>query len=453
MSRVFLTADAATPVRRGRCGTPPLLACAALVAVSTFAPGFACAQRAATAGSSPVKITFYNYNLAYVGAGAEATRKLLREFMQAHPDVTVTGVGVAAPDFVARVQADIVARLPVDLAQMAFGDLDFAVHNLGAQALENLIPAAELAAHFSGLSPVGLRLGVLEGKTYGLAYTFSTPVLFYNADLFRAAGLDPARPPADWAAVKQAALAIKKKTGKGGFASGIFGPNPGDWLLQGLVRSNGGEVISRDRKTLEFASPASVGAVAMLRDLYASGAMENLNGTNAAEALAAGNLGMLLQSSAVQNSLIIGARGKFELRDSTMPSFGSKPARPTNSGSALVILTNDPAKQRAAWELMRFLTSKHGYTVITSEIGYLPLRTDIVSDPNYLGGWVKTHPLVQPNLEQLSVLEPWEPMPGPNYRRIVKVMMDGVETSVIGGADAAATLAAAQRTAQALMPN
>ena len=69
-------------------------------------------------------------------------------------------------------------------------------------------------------------------------------------------------------------------------------------------------------------------------------------------------------------------------RAAPMPSFGDKPTRPTNSGSALVVLTHDPVKQRAAWELMKFLTSKHGYTIITSKIGYLPLRTDIVDDPN-----------------------------------------------------------------------
>ncbi|MCR6673982.1 hypothetical protein [Devosia ginsengisoli] len=55
---------------------------------------------------------------------------------------------------------------------------------------------------------------------------------------------------------------------------------------------------------------------------------------------------------------------------------------------------------------MKFLTSEHGYTIITSEIGYLPLRPAIVTDPDYLAGWVAEHPLVAPNLEQLDRLEP-----------------------------------------------
>lgn len=154
----------------------------------------------------------------------------------------------------------------------------------------------------------------------------------------------------------------------------------------------------------------------------------------------------------MQGYLVKGAKGNFELRATTMPRFGDKPVRPNNSGSALVIMTHDPLKQRAAWELMKFMTSKHAYTVITSEIGYLPLRTDIVTDPQYLGNWVKDHPLLQPNLEQLAVLEPWEPFPGPNYRQIAKTMMEGAEAAVFGGGDPGTALKEAESAAQALMP-
>lgn len=426
-----------------------------LSALALFAAAPALAQNTPVAipatVDTPVTITFYNYNLATAGLGAEATKKLIAEFMAQNPNITVNGVGYSSAD-ASRIQADLAAGQPVDLVQTVFSDLDFAVNNFGAKALEDIIPADEMKAHFEGMSPNGVKLGVLNGKTYGLAYTFSTPVLFYNADLFTQAGLDPNNPPKTWEAVKAAAVQIKEKTGAYGFTAGITGPGAVDWLFQGVVRSNGGEVISRDRKTLKFAEPEAVAAVQTLRDMYDAGAYENMDNTSAVEAMSAGKLGMYLQTSALQSAMLAGSKDKFVLKASTMPQFGDKPTRPNNSGSALVIFTADPLKQRAAWELMKFLTSKHGYTVITSEIGYLPLRTDIVDDPAYLGQWVKDHPLVAPNLEQLSRLEPWDPMPGPNYRQIVKTMMDAVEMSVFGGADVASTLADAQANAQALMP-
>ena len=42
------------------------------------------------------------------------------------------------------------------------------------------------------------------GNLYSMAFISSTPILFYNKDLFRKAGLDPDKPPvATWAGCKE----------------------------------------------------------------------------------------------------------------------------------------------------------------------------------------------------------------------------------------------------------
>lgn len=431
------------------------LAGASALAIALSLAPFARAQAIPATIDAPVEITFYNYNLATAGIGADATKQLIAEFMTANPNIKVNAVGVPGGEMAGRMQADVAAGRTPDVVQVIFSDLDFVVHNLEARALEDLIPADELAGHFNGMSPNGLKLGILDGKTFALAYTFSTPVLFYNADLFRAAGLDPDKPPRNWEEVAAAGLTIQKATGALGFEGGIVGAGSvgADWLLQSVVLSNGGRTMLEDRKTLTFAEPAAIEAVSMLRHLNDIGIYENNAFPAALEKMSAGEIAMYLNSSALQRSLIAGAQGKYELRATTMPGFGDHLAAPTNSGSGLAILSADPVKQRAAWELMKFLTSKHGYTIITSEIGYLPLRTDIVHDPRYLGEWVKAHPLVQPNLDQLARLQPWTPYPGPNYRQINKTMMDAMEMAVFGDADVAGTLKAAQDHAQGLMPN
>lgn len=410
------------------------------------------AQTIPAAIEAPVTITYYNYNLATAGAGGDATRRMIADFEAANPNIKVEGIGASSNELTSRVQADIAASRVPDVVQMVFSDLAYGVDNLGVVGLEDIIPGDELAAHFDGMSPKGLQLGVLNGKTYGLAYTFSTPVLFYNADLFRAAGLNPDAPPQTWDEVKAAAIAIQENTEADGIATGIFGPTAGDWLFQGVTRSNNGPILSADRKTLTFAEPAAVEAVTVLRDLYDTGAYTNVDITAAMEGMAAGKIGMYLQTSAVQGFLVRGSEGKFQLRATTMPRFGNKPQRPNNSGSALVIMSKDPVKQRAAWELLKHMTSKEAYTIITRDIGYLPLRTDIVNDPAYLADWVKAHPLVLPNLEQLEMLEPWSAFPGPNYRQIQKIMMEGAEMAVFGGMDPKEAMEAARDTAQAMMP-
>jgi multiple sugar transport system substrate-binding protein len=190
----------------------------------------------------------------------------------------------------------------------------------------------------------------------------------------------------------------------------------------------------------------------MWQDLVTSGLHPQLNETDAITAFQAGNLGMVLTTSALQSSFLSAAQGKFEVRAGKMPAFPGKAVVPTNSGSGLFILSNDPTRQRAAWEFMKFVTSERGYTIITSKIGYLPLRNGIVNDDRYLKQWAQDHPLVQPNLEQLQVLEPWVAWPGPNYQQEKEIMMKAVEQVVYNGSAADSTLKQAQDRVAQLMP-
>ena len=419
-----------------------------LSALALMAATPALAQAIPATVDQPVEITFYNYNLASAGLGADATRKMIAEFEALEPNVKVNGVGVNSAEMNSRIQADIAAGRAPDVAQVVFDGLSYVAENLGAQVLEDLVPADDLAAHFEGMSPNGLKLGVIDGRTYALAYTFSTPVLFYNADLFKAAGLDPDKPPHTWAEVKQAALTIQEKTDAQGFEGALVGAggSSSDTFLQALILSNGGRAMSEDRKTLSFAEPPAVEAIAMLRDLAKAGVLPNDSLNVSLDKMSSGKLGMYLTSSVLQRPMLAASKDKFELRASYLPGFGDKQSVPVNTGSGLVIFSQDPLKQRAAWDFMKFLTSKRGYTIITAEIGYLPLRTDIVNDPEYLKPWADQYRgLVEPNLEQLSRLQPWVSYPGTNYRQILKTVADAAEQAVFGDSDdVAGILGAAQ---------
>ena len=423
-----------------------LLAAGLLAALA--APQIAAADMVA-AITEPVTITFYNYNLASAGLGREATLGLIEEFMRRNPFVTVEPVAAPSNEVLSRVQADMVAGMQPDLAQLVFRDLIYAAKELGAEPLEDLA-GEELAAHSVGMVPNGLALGAVEGKTYGLAYVFSTPVMFYNADLFRAAGLDPDQPPLTWEEVKDAGLAIAKATGKHGFFPGAYGPIDGTFVYQAIVMSNGGKV--RDGNTLTFADPEAAEAVAMLRDMVDSGAHARIDVGAHLDTFQSGNLGMFLWTSAVQNRLIKAAEGNFELRVAPMPAFGEKPTAPTNSGSALFLFSKEPEKQRAAWELMKFLTSEYAYNEITTKIGYLPLRPGMVEDPKWLKDWVEANPMIKPNLAQLERLTPNIAFPGPNYRQVENMMKEAMTEAVFGSGDPVETLKAAQERGQPLMP-
>ncbi|GAA2805631.1 ABC transporter substrate-binding protein [Saccharopolyspora taberi] len=409
-----------------------------------------------------VSIVFESYNFGQAGAWTDTFNELIGEFQRQHPNIKVTAQKPQGnspnpvSDTVSSVQNQMMAGSPPDVAQLGFSELDFTINQLRAKPLDDLVGREAVQANFDGprhsYDKSARVLGDLGGKTYGVPFVFSTPVLYYNATLFQQAGLDPAKPPATWAEVERAALAVKAATGKDGAYADCLTKAAKDWCFQSMVRSNGGRVLSADRKTLTFADPASVDVVRMAQQMVATGATPVLSQQQGYEGFGRGEMGMILESSALQSKFEKAAQGKWDLRAAPMPGFDGKATVPTNSGASLFVLSDDPAKQRASWELIKFLTSPEAYEKISSKIGYLPLRTGLLDDPEGLKAWADQNPLLRPNIEQLARMEPWVSMPGVNYQQIRDGMMAAVEKSVYQGADPAATLRTAQEQASSLLP-
>ncbi|GAF43298.1 ABC transporter substrate-binding protein [Rhodococcus wratislaviensis] len=409
-----------------------------------------------------VSIVFESYNYGMAGAWTDTFNALIADFTKLHPNIKVTAQKPQgnspnpATDTISSIQSQTVAGTPPDVAQLGFSDLDFTIHQLGAKSLDDLVGTEAVQKNFDGAkypyAPTARTLGDWEGSTYGVPFVFSTPVFYYNATLFEQAGLDPAHPPTTWDQVADAAATIASKTGKGGVYLDCLTKTAKDWCFQSLVRSNGGQVISDDRSTLTFADDPAVQVADMAQNLVQSGATPKLSQQQGYEAFARGDVGMILETSAIQGTFVKGAKDKWDLRATTMPAFAGKATVPTNSGASLFTFASDPAKQRASWELIKYLTSEEAYTKIAQGIGYLPLRTGLVDDPAGLADWAQKNPLVTPNLAQLKLMEPWISMPGNNYLQIRDGMMDAVEAAVYQDADPKSTLEAAQKQASTLLP-
>lgn len=415
------------------------------------------------AAGQKVSIVLESYNYGLAGAWTDTFNSLISEFSKTHPDITVRAQKPQgnspnpATDTISSIRNQLAAGTVPDVAQLGFSDLDFTIHQLQAKSLDKLVGTDAVQKNFDGTThryaPTARTLGDWDGQTYGVPFVFSTPVLYFNATLMARAGLDPNNPPKTWAQVQAAATTINQRTGAGGVYVDCLTKSAKDWCFQSMVRSNGGRVLSADRKSLDFASDPAVGVVSMAQNLVKSGATPKLTQQQGYEAFGRGQMGMILETSALQGQFVKGAKSaKWDLRSTTMPSFDGKPVVPTNSGASLFILSNDPAKQRASWELIKFLTSNEAYTKISEGIGYLPLRTGLIDDPAGLKAWAAKNTLLAPNLAQLTAMEPWVSMPGNDYLQIRDSMMTAVESAVYQGADPASTMAAAQKQATSLLP-
>ena len=388
---------------------------------------------------NPVKVTFYSYSLNYPSM-KDGMEHLINEFNDTigkEKGVIVEGV----PDDMTKFKTDIQAGNQVDIIQHTFGTLDSSRESLGIQAYEDVFPEDELKAHFEGISENALSLGKIDGKTYGLAFTFSTPILYINGKLFEEAGLDPNQPPKTWDEMLEMAKTIKEKTGVDGFG---LAPDNG-WVTEGIVYTAGSDMVNEDKTEAVFANDNTVKAFELWKEFYTEGCAAKGTDSELSQQFMAGNLAMHIQSTSMLSGFKSASEaGDWELYGVAMPGLNGNDAVPVNSGSCLAVRPDSEQKAQAIWEFIKYATGNDGYTIITSEIGYLPLRTELADDPKYLKSYVDENPLLKINLEQLKEIRPVTIWPGDVATEAFTIFRDATVEAITTDADVKEVLDKAQ---------
>jgi len=180
-----------------------------------------------------VSISLASY-LPTLGTVATSTlNSWVTGFETLHPNITVTiepEASTAAGAISGQLQQDAIAGKTPDLVQVPFDEMPNVVANFKGVDLTKVVGATSLGAEWGGPYPYAkaiTKLGVLKGDVYGIPWVLSTPVLFINDDLFTKAGLNPHKPPTNWAQLSTDALAIEKATGASGFENGCVGTAAG----------------------------------------------------------------------------------------------------------------------------------------------------------------------------------------------------------------------------------
>ncbi|WP_421724328.1 ABC transporter substrate-binding protein [Bauldia sp.] len=141
-----------------------------------------------------------------------------------------------------------------------------AIAYLGSRTLKQLaqndliIPIDLTDEEKATYAPPVLGTVTANGMVWGSPRAFSTKALYWNKDLFEAAGLDPETPPKTWDEMFTFAQTIKDNTEADGF--GLAAASFDNTMHQFLnyVYTNGGAVID-DNGEIVFNSPNNVGAL------------------------------------------------------------------------------------------------------------------------------------------------------------------------------------------------
>ena len=162
------------------------------------------------------------------------------------------------------------------------------------------------------------------GKTWGVPLNFDVwEQMYYNADMFKAAGLNPDKPPTTWSEWNAAAAKLNTPPSK--FGVGLIGckDESSSVMTDSLLFSNGGQILD-DSGKVAFNSPANVAAYKQYQTLlkYAPNGTAGACEADVINQFTAGKTAMILDGSWQQDTLKTAA--KFDWRIATPPAPDGK---------------------------------------------------------------------------------------------------------------------------------
>jgi multiple sugar transport system substrate-binding protein len=399
--------------------------------VALFGLGIAQAQE-------PVVIEYWNINNQ--GFGGPTVDALIAQFEAANPGIRVqTRVQESYPSLVQNLELQLAAGNPPAVVQVGWPYLDYVYNNLPFVSIETLVAAHGGEEHVAQFPDNVLGLTRIDGQTVGLAYSLSNPIVYYNADYFVAAGLDPAAPPTTFEGWLEIAPALAEASGKPVFN---FGYGADNWILQAFVESHGGrmlECVNGEVRT-GLSSPEAAAGLQTWADLVQSGQSINAGYNEATPAFIAGETVTYTYSIAGRGG--IQPNVAFDLRATAFPQFGENPVRIPTGGNLLTVFATDSAQQEAAWRWVQFLTSVEGLSAWTRGLGYVPLYEAVFEEPAYVE-FLASNPIQQVANAQLDKMVRWTSFPGPNGLAAGQAAFRATQAALSGQLSAADALAAA----------
>lgn len=226
----------------------------------------------------------------------------------------------------------------------------------------------------SGINYADFQEGILEyakynGRLAALPFAISTPIVYYNKDLVKKAGLDlVANPPKTWDEFVEVCKKVIAAN------EGITGFDASDsvWLFKSMLYQNGNPVVEQKGETITpvFDNESGIEVANYWKYLVDQGVMAAQQHDTAEKRFQAGTLAFV---SATSNRLAKWAGNLgFELGAIEMPYF--KTPSVALGGSTVTILTSDKWKEDACWQLIKYVLNTENQTAFSLASGYLPIR-------------------------------------------------------------------------------
>lgn len=361
------------------------------------------------------------------GHKGEIIDQLVAEYHKTQDKVRVKPIFVQGSyeGIIEKLQAQAVAKQLPDVFTNGFVYTRFAIDTMPVVSLQKFIDKEKYDT--SDFFPSMINLGKSDdGQQYAMPFAVSTPIVYYNADHYREVGLDPENPPKTWDELRNAA---KKLTKDGRYGIFMDYQITGNWLYQAMTETAGGQMMANDLKSVAFDSDAGRKALQYWVDLVnVDKSMPNLDSKQASQSFLSGNISMYVTSTAALTGFR--TESSFDLRTAVFPALDGKRVVPAG-GNNLFMLTQDPKKQEAAWDFIKFATSSKGTTMIAQGIGYMVTRKSALEDPDMMGKFLEQNPTAKVTYDQVNDMVPWYNFPGSAGSKVYKIVQDNIQAALL----------------------
>ncbi|MCR2807674.1 ABC transporter substrate-binding protein [Paenibacillus soyae] len=386
-----------------------------------------------SAAKEPVKVVWWH---SMGGELGKAVTQLAADFNAAHPDIQVEEVFQGTYDeSLNKMKASMDSKSGPTLIQVYEIGSKFMIDSKAVTPVQNFIDAESY--DLSNLEENILGYYRFDDKLYSMPFNTSNPILYYNKDMFKAAGLDPENPPTTYEEVTNAAKALTKD-GQSGAAFAIYG-----WFMEQFFANQGAEYVNNGNGRASSATEsqlngeAGIQTIDWLKSLLDEKIALNLGRKtdDTKKAFLAGQAGMTLDSTGSLRGIVDGAKGKFEVGTAFLPKpAGGADGGVIVGGASLWVLNNkSEAEQQAAWEFIKYLAEPATQAKWHIATGYFPINK-LAYDEQIVKDNLAQYPQFQTAIDQLHATKLSPATQGavmgvfPEARQIVEGAMEEVFT-------------------------
>ena len=318
-------------------------------------------------------ITFWH---SMGGVNGEAMDYLVNKFNEENTDgITVEAVYQGEyDDTINKLKSAQIGNMGADLVQIYDIGTRFMIDSGWVIPMQELINAD--GYDISQIEPNIAAYYTVNNELYSMPFNSSTPILYYNKDMFEKAGITEV--PTSLEGILAIGDDLKTKGGAGEpLALSIYGWYFEQWLCkQGLsYADNGnGRDAGSDTATTDFTS---------------------------------GKAAITLGSTASLKQILQDVNGSFEVGTAYFPTIkdGDEGGVSIGGASLWALNNNDDAKAAATWKFIKFLISPESQAYWNAETGYFPVTTAADEEQTFKDN-VAQYPQFQTAIDQLHDSKP-----------------------------------------------